>query len=112
MLVFQNNKTAAMFVFQNNKTAAMFVFQTSPVGVDLFSYVKTFFCSHKFANACHLSENAVYTVQCSLFFRKIEHLLLPGVPQIFGSKIQDFFETFLQNDYFFFQNQGCQLGDH
>ena len=99
-------------MFQNNKTAAMFVFQTNPVGVDLFSYVKTFFCSHKFANACHLSENAVYTVHCSLFFRKIEHLLLPGIPQIFGSKIQDFFETFLQNDYFFFQNQGCQLGDH
>ena len=33
---------AAMLVSQNSKT-------TSPVGVQLFSYVKTFFCSSKFA---------------------------------------------------------------
>ena len=46
---FSHDVTAAILVFQNNKTAAMFVFQTSPVGVDLFSYVNTFFCSHKFA---------------------------------------------------------------
>ena len=32
-------------VFQNNKTAAMFVFQTSPVVVELFSYVKNFLFS-------------------------------------------------------------------
>ena len=30
---------AAIFVSQNNETAAMFVSQTSPVGVELFSYV-------------------------------------------------------------------------
>ena len=77
-------------MFQNNKTAAMFVFQTNPVGVDLFSYVKTFFCSHKFANACHLSENAVYTVHCSLFFREIEHLLLPGVHRFLDPKFKTF----------------------
>ena len=46
---FSNEVTAAILVFQNNKTVAMLVFQTSPVGVDLFSYVNTFFCSHKFA---------------------------------------------------------------
>ena len=40
---------AAIFVSQNNETAAMFVSQTSPVGVELFSYVNTFFCSNKFA---------------------------------------------------------------
>ena len=45
----QNNETAAMFVSQNNETAAMFVSQTSPVGVELFSYVNAFFCSNKFA---------------------------------------------------------------
>ena len=38
-----------ILVFQNNKTAAMLVFQTNPVGVELFSYVNTSFCSHKFA---------------------------------------------------------------
>ena len=27
----------------------MLVFQTNPVGVELFSYVNNFFCSHKFA---------------------------------------------------------------
>ena len=39
----------AIFVSQNNKTAAMFMSQTSPVGVELFSYVNSFFCSNKFA---------------------------------------------------------------
>jgi len=37
-------------VFQNKGTAAMLVFQTSPVGVEFFSYVKTFFCSNKLAS--------------------------------------------------------------
>ena len=35
--------------YKNNQTAAMLVLQTNPVGVELFSYVNTFFCSHKFA---------------------------------------------------------------
>ena len=30
-------------VFQNNETAAMLVYQNNPVGIELFSYVKTFF---------------------------------------------------------------------
>ena len=46
---FSHDVTAAILVFQNNKTAAMFVSQTSPVGVEFFSYVNAFFCSHKFA---------------------------------------------------------------
>ena len=41
--------TAAILVSQNNETAAMLVSQTSPVGVELFSYVNAFFCSNKFA---------------------------------------------------------------
>ena len=36
-------------MFQNNETAAMLVYQTNPVGVELFSYVSTFFGSNKFA---------------------------------------------------------------
>ena len=40
---------AAILVSQNNQTAAMLVSQTSPVGVELFSYANTFFCSNKFA---------------------------------------------------------------
>ena len=40
----------AIFVSQNNETAAMFVSQTSPVGVELFSYVNAFFCSSKSAH--------------------------------------------------------------
>ena len=35
---------AAILVFQNNETAAMLLYQTNPVGVQLFSYVNTFFC--------------------------------------------------------------------
>ena len=38
---------AAIFVPQNNETAAMFVSQTSPLGVELFSYVNAFF-GHSF----------------------------------------------------------------
>ena len=46
---FSHDVTAAILVFQNNKTAAMLVYQTSPVGIELFSYVNAFFCSNKFA---------------------------------------------------------------
>ena len=38
-----------MLVFQNNKTAAMLVSQTNPVGVELFSYENALFCSNKYA---------------------------------------------------------------
>ena len=34
----------ALLVSQNNKTAAMLVFKTSPVGVQLFSYVNDSIC--------------------------------------------------------------------
>ena len=47
--VFSHDVTAAILVSQNNETAAMLVSQTNPVGVGLFSYAKTFFCSNKFA---------------------------------------------------------------
>jgi len=36
------------YLCSKNKRVAMLVFQTNPVGVDLFSYVNTFFCCHKF----------------------------------------------------------------
>ena len=47
--VFSHDVTVAILVSQNNETAAMLVSQTNPVGVGLFSYAKTFFCSNKFA---------------------------------------------------------------
>ena len=47
--VFSHDVMATIFVSQNNETAAMFMSQTSPVGVELFSDVKAFFCSNKFA---------------------------------------------------------------
>ena len=40
---------AAILVFQNTETVAMLVYQTNPVGVQLFSYINTFFSSNKFA---------------------------------------------------------------
>jgi len=46
---FPHHVTAATLVFQNNETAAMLVYQTNPLGVQLFSYVNSFFCSNKFA---------------------------------------------------------------
>ena len=41
--------TAAILVYQNNETAAMLVYKTNPVRVELISYVKSLFCSNKFA---------------------------------------------------------------
>ena len=46
---FSHDVTAAILVFQKSETAAMLVYQTSPVGVELFSYVNAFFSSNKFA---------------------------------------------------------------
>ena len=46
---FSHDRTAAILVFQNNKTAAMMVYQVNLVGIELFSYVKTFFCSNESA---------------------------------------------------------------
>ena len=34
-----------------------------------------------------------------------------GFIQIFGSKIQDLFQTFFQNNKFFFQTHDYQMGD-
>ena len=47
--VFSHDVMAAIFLSQNNETAAMFVSQTSPVGVELFSYINAFYCFNKFA---------------------------------------------------------------
>ena len=35
--------------FSHDVTATVLVFQDNPVGIELFSYVKTFFCSNKSA---------------------------------------------------------------
>ena len=47
--VFSLDVTTATFVSQNNETAAMLQSQTNPLGVELFSYANTFFCSNTFA---------------------------------------------------------------
>ena len=46
---FSHDITAAILELQNNEMAAMLMYQNNPVGVQLFSYVNTFFCSSKFA---------------------------------------------------------------
>ena len=46
---FSHDVTAAILVVQNNETAVLLVFQTNPVGVELFSYIKTFVCSNELA---------------------------------------------------------------
>ena len=48
-MVFSHDVTAAILVFQNNEMVAMLVYQNNSVGVELFSYVNTFFCPNKFA---------------------------------------------------------------
>ena len=44
---FSHDVKAAILVFQNNETAAMLVYQDSPEEVELFSYLKAFFCPNK-----------------------------------------------------------------
>ena len=44
---FSHDVTAAMLVFKDNKTVAMLLYQANPVGVQLFSYVNTLFCSNE-----------------------------------------------------------------
>ena len=55
-------------MFQNNETAAMLVFQTNPVGVELFSYIKTFV--NLFQKICidagHVSKNSLYQIALNL----------------------------------------------
>ena len=46
---FSHDVMSVILVFQNNETAAMLVFQTNPVGVEIFSYINTLFCSNKLA---------------------------------------------------------------
>jgi hypothetical protein len=47
--VFSHDVTAAILVFQNYETAAMLMYQTNPMGVEVFSYVNSIFCSNTFA---------------------------------------------------------------
>ena len=46
---YSHDVTVAILVFQNNETAAMLLYQDNPVGIELFSYEKTFFRSYKLA---------------------------------------------------------------
>ena len=48
-IAYVHDVMAAILVFQNNEMTAMSVNKTNPVGVQLFSYGNTFFCSNKFA---------------------------------------------------------------
>ena len=48
-IAFSHDVMSVILVFQNNETAAMLVFQTNPVGVEIFSYINTLFCSNKLA---------------------------------------------------------------
>ena len=48
-IAFSHDVMSVILVFQNNEAAAMLVFQSNPVGVELFSYINSLFCSHKLA---------------------------------------------------------------
>ena len=48
-IAFSHDVMSVILVFQKNETAAMLVFQTNPVGVEIFSYINTLFCSNKLA---------------------------------------------------------------
>ena len=58
-----NDLTEAILVFLKSNMVAMLVFQAILVGVELFSYVNTFFCSNEFyIDAGYVSENVLLVV--------------------------------------------------
>ena len=59
---FSHDVTTAILVSQNNQTAAMLVFQTSPVGVELFSFVKILFWGNKFVYLLATSVLTLYKI--------------------------------------------------
>ena len=59
---------AAILVSQNNETAAMLVIQTNPLGVEVFSYANTLFCSNEYAQMLATWVKTLYTtVSCLLY---------------------------------------------
>ena len=51
MICFEDNFALllALLFVQNNESAAKFMYKKNPVGIELFSQVKTFFYSKQFA---------------------------------------------------------------
>ena len=45
--------------FSYDVRMAILVYQANPVGVEVFSYVNTFFCSNKFTPAGQVSKNSL-----------------------------------------------------
>ena len=50
-------------------------------------------------------------IHCNKKRKRKGHFCYTWFVQIFGSKIQNFFHTFFQNNNLFFQTQGYQIGD-
>ena len=44
-IVFSHDVTTSMLVSQNKEMAAMLVSQTKPLGIELYFYANTYFCS-------------------------------------------------------------------
>ena len=60
---------------QNNESAAMFVYKKNPVGIELFSHVKTFFYSEQFDD--HVTENYLKAAAATLIPSRVLLLLSP-----------------------------------
>ena len=58
---------AAILVSQNNETAAMLVIQTNPLGVEVFSFENTLFCSNEYAQMLATWVKTLYTTVSVLF---------------------------------------------
>ena len=71
-------------VSQNIETAAMFVSKTSPLGVKLFSYANTFFCSNTFAQMLATRVKTLYVV--FLLKQVTISIIFPGFPNLLGKR--------------------------
>ena len=62
---FSHDVTADILVFQNNKMAAMLVYQANLVGIVLFSYVNPFLALISLHSClrCHVSGNALHVTR-------------------------------------------------
>ena len=65
---YAHNAMAAILVFKTINEASMLLYQTNPVGVQLFSYVNTFFCSAINLHGCCTRE-CMRSIFCGKFER-------------------------------------------
>ena len=81
---------SSILVFQNNETAAMLFYRTNPVGVQLYSYVNTFFCCNQFAWPLDKWVRTLYRSFLSCLLPLYQNESMKGFEDVFETEADDF----------------------